>query len=497
MHKRSKLYLSYSNVRGHLSSNAKTLALLIDIVVFYSDRFETSNYINFNSFDIVSFEMPTAGVGKSRKTGRSKAYAYPKESTWFRKHGVRWRSTIGVRSTERYIEGKEANKLSTTDPPDKHPAPPRDSADISKTSDKDDSESVASRVCSGTRRNGALCRGVGAAEKDIETPKRARRPPLSKYSKEHSASPKRPLGISHVSSEDDSEPVVCRRRKRRNGSMTQLDTIGKDLVSQVISSKSETDDEVLVREPPSKVRKLRTSALLPASSPIPGSLDEMEVEPSVPKVIDDSGKYEDHPILTEGDGEDRVRLANLTTQETSTAVCSLEERVRGKSFNGSHPMEAVESDDGQKFTYCWSSPERHAGEPPDPQMLQHASRSTMAISLVDDLRQAAAKRNNKAFASSTPVLRKTRRRFKSVSPMPKCMSELSERPPNRTLSPVEPADACVNDEVPISENPRWNTRRSKSVSVSSMSESISENSHQPARSPIEIADSVSAMKFLP
>ena len=43
--------------------------MLIDIVVFYSDRFETSNHINFNTFDIVSFEMPTAGAGKSRKTG--------------------------------------------------------------------------------------------------------------------------------------------------------------------------------------------------------------------------------------------------------------------------------------------------------------------------------------------------------------------------------------------------------------------------------------------
>lgn len=426
--------------------------------------------------------MPTAGTVKSRKTGRSRAYSHPKGATWFRKHGVRWRSTIGVRSAERYIENKEANELLMVNPPDEHPASPKEPVDISNMSVEDDSESVASRVCSRTRNNGALCRsssGVGSTEKNIRTNKRVSRLPSTKPFKEHSASPKKPLGVSHASSEDDSEPVVRSRRKRRNESMTQLDTTGKDLVSQAIPSKSECDDEALIGKPPSKVRKLKTSALFP------GPLDKMDIEPSVSKMVSETEEHEDHPIVIGDDGEDHVRLANLTTQESSTALGSLKKKAWG-AFSGSKLVEAVESDDGQKITYCCSSPERQAGEPPGPQMLEHALTSTQTISLVDNLRQAAAERNNKAFASGTPVLRKTRSRSKSVSLMPKCVYEFSGRPPNHTRSPIDAADVGVNDEVLIPENPTQKTRRS--TSALSMSESALENSQQPTRSPFEIAD---------
>lgn len=430
--------------------------------------------------------MPAAGPTNSRKLGRSKGCFHSKKATWFRKHGVRWRSTIGVHSAERYIENKKPNESLTMKVPDKHPARSKESANSSEISDKDDSESVASRVCSRTRKNGALYRSSGGfdcAKKDIKTIKRASRLPFAKPSNEHTVSSEQPLSISHMSNEDDSEPVVCRSRKRRNGPKTQLNTIGKDVVSQIIPYESEIEDEILIGQPPSKVRRLKSPALAPEFRLFPGPLNEMDIEPSVLKVVNETGAHDDSPIVIGDDDEGHVRLANLTTQETWTALCSLGRKARDRSFS-SNLVKAMKSHDGQDITNSWSSPEGQADEPPGPQTLQSASTSTKTISLVDDLREAAAERNDKAFASSTPVSRKTRRRSKSVSPMPKFIFEFSGRPPNHSTSPIEAADGSVNNEV--LENPSQKTRRSKRVSP--ISESSFEDSYQPSRSPSVICD---------
>ena len=285
--------------------------------------------------------------------------------------------------------------------------------------------------------------GVFQLEKHIDPGlrinKRASDSPMSETLGERSAYPKKPIVMSSESEwrDNDLEAIASRVRKRKKASIKHLNTIGKDVCWPTVTSQSHSDDEVLVRSSPSKIRKPRSQSSRLEPNLYPRPLNHMDLDSSVLKASGRTAQSKN--CLSKIKDHGKHNLFNFTAQEGSATLYPSERKIQRKYSSGLKPVESVESDDGQKFTYYWSSSEIGSDESSGSQMPNFASASLTAVSLIDQLRQAAAERRGRVSASDIPVSKKKIRKSTSVSSMSESISGYSEQP---SRSPPEVSDDC-------------------------------------------------------
>lgn len=298
------------------------------------------------------------------------------------------------------------------------------------------------------------CHGVFPVEKQVDpdpkTKKRAGESLTSGTLREHSVYSTEPIIISSESEchNYDLDTVNFRVRKRRKSSIRYSNTIGKDVCSPTVASRSDSDDGILVRRPPSEIQKQRSRTSHPEPNSSPGPLDHMDLEPSVMEVSGGTAKSKNCLSKNKDHSKHKSCPSNLTTQENSAILYSFKRNAQRNYSIGLKLVESVESDDGQKVTYYWSSSEPESDKPSGSQILKHASTSSKTVSLVGQLRQAAAERSGRVSTNDVIASRKKIRTSTSASSISESLSEYSDLP---TRSSTEVSDDFDSGELPILE----------------------------------------------